>query len=203
VVPPPQLGEVYKHQNHLRLIELMMRDHLPERLAEASRLADVFSILKGYPSAGNFLAYQWAIDLNYSAALSFSEMDFVIAGPGARDGIEKCFGPEARGIESEVIRWMADHQTDEFDRLGLSFRSLWGRPLQLVDIQNLFCEVDKYARVAHPEIGGLSGRSRIKQTYSPAGDLPSPWFPPRWDLNSALAIGGPRSRLGAEQLALV
>ena len=40
-----------------------------------------------------FLAYQYLIDLNYAAGLGFSEMDFVVPGPGARDGIRKCFGP--------------------------------------------------------------------------------------------------------------
>ena len=30
----------------------------------------------------------------------------------------------------------------------VEFRDLWGRPLQLIGCQNLFCEVDKYARVA-------------------------------------------------------
>lgn len=200
VVPPPALGERFKHQNHLRLIELMMRDGLPPRLQDARTLADVFALLRSYPSVGDFLAYQWAIDLNYSTALSFSEMDFVVAGPGARDGIEKCFGSSARGMEAEVIRWMAEHQADEFDRLGLSFRSLWGRPLQLIDVQNLFCEVDKYARVAHPEIAGLSGRTRIKQSFTPAGQVPVPWFPPRWGLNDSAAAGAGVS--SAEPLAL-
>ena len=54
----------------------------------------------------------------------------------------------------------------ESDRLGLEFRSLWGRRLQLIDCQNLFCEVDKYARVRHPEVVGVSGRTRIKQKYA-------------------------------------
>ncbi len=204
VVPPPALGERYKHQNHLRLIELMMRDRLPDRLAEARGLADVFGQLRAYPSVGDFLAYQWAIDLNYSTAISFSEMEFVVAGPGAQDGIEKCFGPEARGIEPEVIRWMADHQDEQFDRLGLAFRTLWGRPLQLIDIQNLFCEVDKYARVAHADIAGRSGRSRIKQSFTPAGHLPPPWFPPRWGLNAMLPVHAapPAPSESHQQLAL-
>ncbi|WP_267883292.1 nucleotide kinase domain-containing protein, partial [Streptomyces sp. NRRL S-37] len=95
--------------------------------------------------------------------MPFSEMDFVVAGPGARDGIRKCFGPAADGIEADVIRYMADTQDEHFARLGLAFAGLRGRPLQLIDCQNLFCEVDKYARVAHPDIAGISGRSRIKQ----------------------------------------
>jgi hypothetical protein len=78
---------------------------------------------------------------------------------------------------------MADSQDEHFDRLGLEFKGLRGRPLQLIDCQNLFCEVDKYARVAHPDISGVSGRSRIKQAYRLDGAPVTAWFPPKWGLN--------------------
>ncbi|GAA3134067.1 hypothetical protein GCM10020255_008610 [Rhodococcus baikonurensis] len=78
-----------------------------------------FELLKDYPGIGDFLAFQFLIDLNYSALLDFDEMDFVVAGPRARDGIRKCFGSAANGIESEVIRYMAQSQDEHFDRLGL------------------------------------------------------------------------------------
>ncbi|MDF5717374.1 MAG: putative DNA base hypermodification protein [Rhizonema sp. NSF051] len=87
-------------------------------------------------------------------------------GPGALDGIRKCFLELGSLKEAEIIQFMADNQEAEFERLGLNFQSLWGRRLQLIDCQNLFCEVDKYARIKHPEISGISGRNRIKQKYS-------------------------------------
>ncbi|GCD40400.1 nucleotide kinase domain-containing protein [Streptomyces paromomycinus] len=182
IVPPPHLGEVRKHLNHLRLLEMMMTTGAPERVQQAPRLQDAFEVLLGYPALGPFLAYQYLIDLNYAAAMPFSEMDFVVAGPGARDGIRKCFGPAAHGIEAEVIRYMADTQDGHFARLGLAFPGLRGRPLQLIDCQNLFCEVDKYARVAHPQIAGISGRSRIKQAYRHDAAPVVAWFPPKWGL---------------------
>lgn len=52
---------------------------------------------------------------------------------------------------------MADSQEDQFERLGIQFESLSGRRLQLIDCQNLFCEVDKYARRAHPDVRGFRG----------------------------------------------
>ncbi|MCK9912538.1 putative DNA base hypermodification protein, partial [Microbacteriaceae bacterium K1510] len=70
-------------------------------------------------------------------------MEFVMPGPGALDGIRKCFSSLGGLNEPEIIRLMADIQSDEFARLGLQFRSLFGRSLQLIDCQNLFCEVDK------------------------------------------------------------
>ena len=124
--------------------------------------------------------------VNYSTLTDFSEMEFTVPGPGARDGIHKCFDSTGELSPSDVIRMMADIQEQQFARLGLRFRSLWGRPLQLVDCQNLFCEVDKYARVRHPEVAGISGRSRIKKKYRPGRSLTVPVFPKRWGLVPAV-----------------
>jgi hypothetical protein len=72
IVPPPPLGETRKHSNHLRLIELMMRDRAPDKVANAPTMSDAFLILAGYPGVGSFLAYQYLIDLNYAAGLGFN-----------------------------------------------------------------------------------------------------------------------------------
>ena len=85
--------------------------------------------------------------------------------------------------EANLIRVVTERQEDEFERLGLRFRDLWGRRLQLIDCQNLFCEVSKYARVKHPQIEGLSNRTRIKQSYRPSTQPISYWYPPTWGIN--------------------
>ncbi len=186
ITPPPLLGEKRKHANHLRLLELMMADGAPARVLSAPGLEQAYQVLLGYPALGPFLAYQFVIDLNYAAAMPFDEQDFVVPGPGARDGIRKCFGPAATGIETEVIHYMARTQEEHFKRLGLEPVRLAGRrSLQLIDCQNLFCEVDKYARVAHPQVEGISGRSRIKQVYRQDPAPITPWFPPKWGLEQA------------------
>lgn len=182
IMPSPSFGSLRKHRNHLRLLEHMMLEGVPLRIERAPSLQNVYETLRGYPSLGGFLAFQFTIDLNYSAMLDFSEMDFVVAGPGARNGIQKCFVDMAGLTEAEVIRAMTDLAGSEFARLGLVFQDLWGRPLQLVDCQNLFCEVDKYARVAHPEIQGSSGRTRIKQKFSPNSSPLPQWYPPKWGI---------------------
>ena len=86
---------------------------------------------------------------------------------------------------------MADSQEREFERLDLDFQSLWGRSLQLIDCQNLFCEVDKYARVAHPEIAGRTGRIRIKQKFVPAPEPIELFYPPKWELNQKIREAAP------------
>ncbi len=165
IMPPPNLGHGRKHANHLALLARMMADRLPDRLRQAPSLAEVYERLLPYPGLGPFLAFQYAIDLNYSDLLDFDEDDFVVAGPGALDGIAKCFASTGRRSAAAVIEWMVEHQDAEFARLGLSFQRLGGRRLHLIDCQNLFCEISKYARAAHPEVAGLSGRTRIKQAY--------------------------------------
>ena len=91
----PSAGRVFgysrKHRNHLRLIERMMEDELPQRIAGARTMREAFGMLRSYPTIGDFLAYQFVTDLNYSEVTDFSEMEFVVPGPGAIDGIHKCF----------------------------------------------------------------------------------------------------------------
>ncbi len=186
VIPPPAFGEARKHANHLRLLELMMSTDVAGKVASAGSLRGAFEVLRSYPAIGDFLAYQYVIDLNYSPMLAYDEMEFVVPGPGARDGIRKCFGRSADGIEADVIRYMADHQEEHFARLGLHFAGLRGRRLQLIDCQNLFCEVDKYARVAHPDVQGISRRTRIKQSFRPVVQPVPAWFPPKWGINARL-----------------
>jgi len=188
IMPPGgrAFGHTAKHQNHLRLLERMMADDLAGQLSRLRSMQSAFELLRSYPTIGDFLAYQFVTDINYSEITQFSEMDFVIPGPGARDGLRKCFRDTAGLNEAELIRLMADNQEREFERLGLTFQSLWGRRLQLIDCQNIFCEIDKYARVAHPEVSGISGRTRIKQKFSPTGVLAHPWYPPKWGINASI-----------------
>lgn len=189
IMPPggSAFGHAAKHQNHLRLLEKMMADGLADKLSKMRKMQPAFELLRSYPTIGDFLAYQFVTDINYSEVTDFSEMEFVIPGPGARDGLRKCFADTAGLNEPELIRLVADNQEREFERLGIQFQTLWGRRLQLIDCQNLFCEVDKYARVVHPEVSGISGRTRIKQKFSPTGSLERPWYPPKWGINDKIS----------------
>ena len=176
-------GNKRKHQNHLRLLEMIMDENIIENIQRAKRMQDVFLVLRSLPSIGDFLAYQYTIDINYSNIINFSENDFVVPGPGAKEGIRKCFSNLGSFSEIDIIKYMAENQNKEFDKLGLNFKNLWGRELMLIDIQNLFCEVDKYSRVKHPDIIGKMHRTKIKQKFVPTPEKINYWFPPKWGLN--------------------
>jgi hypothetical protein len=186
IMPSGPSYEGRKHRFHLRLLDQMMLDSVPSRIADAKRMSDAFAVLRSYPSIGDFLAYQFITDLNYSSICNFDEMDFVVPGPGASDGIRKCFPEVSLESSARMIRMLAETQVEHFGTIGMPFQDLWGRRLQLIDCQNLFCEVGKYARRAHPEIAGISGRTRIKQVYR-ASTIPlTLFYPPKWGINEMI-----------------
>lgn len=176
-------GYTKKHQNNLALIELMMKNQIVHSVVKAKSLKDVYDLLLDYPSIGTFLAFQYAIDINYSELCDFSEMDFVVAGPGAKNGISKLINDKNGHSDEFIIRLMAENQELEFERLGLKFSYLGNRKLQLIDCQNLFCETDKYTRLAYPHFSGNSNRTRIKQKFIPNLTKPIQYFyPPKWKI---------------------
>lgn len=172
-----------KHRMHISLIRRMLDDGLPAKLGATASLAEAYRLLAAVPTFGPFLAFQYGIDLNYTTLMDHDEGEFVVAGPGALDGLSKCFDSLGEYTPEDTIRWLADIQELEFKRRGLRFNGLWGRRLQPIDVQNLFCEVSKYTRVSHPGAKGKSGRTRIKQKFKPKGQIPRPFFPPKWELN--------------------
>lgn len=178
-----------KHQNNLKLLENMMQTGIAKEIAKAKSLKELYEILLSYPTIGSFLAYQFAIDINYSELCDFSEMSFVVAGPGAKNGIIKCF-KDLKGLKYEdIIKYVTERQEEEFEKRELKFKTLFGRKLQMIDCQNLFCETDKYARIAHPDICGLNDRRRIKQQYVNRNLENIVYFyPPKWGINNKICI---------------
>lgn len=176
-------GHEKKHTNHLWLIDKMMRENLPQKIEESGKMQKGFELLRSYPSLGDFLAYQYIIDINYSNITNFSESEFVMPGPGAKSGISKCFSDLGGLSEVEIIKLMMDRQEIEFERLDLKFERIGNRPLQLIDCQNIFCETDKYARIMHPDIKGKSDRMRIKQVFVSHGNPVQLYLPPKWGLD--------------------
>lgn len=184
IMPSPRYGHARKHANHLALLVDMMEHRLPQRLQQLPTLRAVYESLLSWSGVGKFLAFQYAIDLNYSCLLDHDEGTFVVAGPGALDGLAKCFEDAGKRSPEELIHWLCDNQEVAFAERNIEFQSLYGRRLQPIDCQNLLCEISKYARVSHPMISGISGRTRIKQSFRAAAKpLPVPFFPPKWELD--------------------
>lgn len=180
-------GMTRKHLNHVELFkDMFLKSSLASAVLEAPSLRSIYNAVHTFPLMGDFMSYQIAIDINYSALVDFSENEFTQAGPGAVRGIKKVFEDTSGLTSSDVINWMVDHQDEEFDRLGLSFHGLWGRRIHAIDAQNLFCETDKYCREAAPLLA--SNRTRIKARFSPTLSAIDYFFPPKWNLNEQLHL---------------
>ncbi|NHN79233.1 hypothetical protein HA520_18430 [Azotobacter chroococcum] len=176
-----EFGSRVKHHNNLAMIKLMITKELHKKVWEKQNLREIYELFLSIPSIGKFLAYQYSIDIAYSKYSPAEEHQYVIAGPGAERGIKKCFMDTGKYNLQDVIKIMRDHQHDEFSRLGLDFTFLGGRELQLIDCQNIFCEVDKYLRVKIPELNKRN--TKIKQIYKPNNLKINYEAPQKWNLN--------------------
>ena len=168
-----------KHQVWLQMIEdEFIQGRGFEKVLEAKSMSEVYSQLRDYPLIGDFLAYQYTIDFNYSPYLNFDEDSFVKAGVGAVRGIKKCFLSFGNNFE-DAIYYINDHFEELQERYGYTaFRPLPGRKPKLIDLQNCFCETDKYLRAKMPEL--KVGNVRIKQHYKPTKDRIHFYFPDKW-----------------------
>jgi len=202
IIPSVPGWRTPKHAGHLRLAVELAEQGFTERVRATGSLEELFLLLRGVPGLGDFLAYQFAVDVCYSTVVDHDEDDFVVAGPGALDGLSKVFPGMDLRRAAGVIRELTEDQERWFKKFGLGFSGLFGRRLHLIDVQNLFCEISKYARVAHPEHLGVAGRTRIKQTFTALGPLPTPFFPPKWGLQVPTAAADAGSA-AAVQLELV
>src|SRR5271157_1731693 len=86
---------VRKHTAWLKILEKMMLGGLPVQLFKfTNTMKGAFNLMRAYPFVGDFLAYQYVTDLNYSPWANWSENEFTVPGPGSIRGISKCFTPE-------------------------------------------------------------------------------------------------------------
>lgn len=169
-----------KHDNHLALLNKMfVVDKVQNKILECKTMKEAFNIIRSYPLIGNFMAYQLVTDINYSDIVNWQENEFTVAGPGSIRGIKKCFINKGNMTDEEIIKYMYENQDKEFKRLNLNFKRIINRPLQLIDCQNIFCELDKYLRVAVPQL--KSNRTKIKKKYKQKQDKIEYFYPPKWN----------------------
>lgn len=170
-----------KHDNHLALLnKIFIIDKSHVKILKAKTMEEAFNILKSYPLLGNFMSYQLVTDINYSDIVNWQENEFTVAGPGSLRGIKKCFIDKGKMSNEDIIKYMYDHQEEEFKRLGLNFKRIGNRPLQLIDCQNIFCELDKYCRQALPTL--KSNRTKIKKKYEAKQNKINYIYPPKWHI---------------------
>ena len=170
-----------KHDNHLALLNKMFFiDKVQNKILNSKTMEEAYNILIKYPLIGKFMAYQLVTDINYSDIVNWKENEFTKAGPGAIRGINKCFISIGKYTYEDIIKYMYENQEKEFKRLNLNFQKIGNRPLQYIDCQNIFCELDKYLRQAKPEL--KSNRNKIKKKYVSKKEKIEYFYPPKWKI---------------------
>ncbi|CDU22482.1 related to SET2-Histone methyltransferase [Sporisorium scitamineum] len=163
---PREFRTQYPFQSTLRLIQLMIRMRLPDRLAGLHHMHDAHALLSTFPSLGPFLAMQLLLDLNLSEHFDFSEEEFAACGPGSRNCLVDIFGKFVSGFELEAMRWIQDNQDHYWAKYGITdvpHLCPARKPgLNVVDIEHTLCEVFKYRR-AKSRLEAASAAKRGKR----------------------------------------
>ena len=176
----------FKHEKWLQMVnDELIGGKVFEQILAAKSMEKVYSLLRDCSFIGDFLAYQYTIDFNYSPVINFSEDSFVKAGIGSIRGIKKCFASLEGGSFEDAIRFTLENFDKFQKKYGFDgFENLFGREMTLIDIQNCFCETDKYLRAKVPEL--QVDNVRIKQKYKESSKSLDLFFPPKWGLNSKI-----------------
>jgi hypothetical protein len=186
-------GPGSKTRMWLNTLDKMLRDNVPGSIVSANTYEHAVKVLSGYDGIQDFTAQQYATDFSYTRWFQPTDSEtFILPGPGSIDGIAKCFGRVFDKEDCSIIIQLMRLNGGELSQIATgkeppNLRSLGvDRPMDLIDYQSAFCEVDKYSRVAHPELNYLSKQKRdtIKASYSvKPGEvrlLERPVFPSRW-----------------------
>lgn len=171
IMPEPGVPGVDKVRSVGRLANKLFGtgSTLPDEFVAAGSMAERFNLLRAQKGVGDFIAMQVLTDFGYSPhGTAQDENEFVIAGPGARNGGKHIF-PDAKPADA-ILRARAWVLAEPL------VPRLYGREPSLMDIQNTLCEFSKYARFMDAPPRG--------KTYAPAhpGAQPEPVLPEHWGL---------------------
>lgn len=134
--------------------------NIVDRVLSAKTQDEVFNILKELRGFSDFLAYQVFVDLTYIEDFPFSENEFTVAGPGCKKGLDYIFLDRDGMTYEECIFWIRDNAEKLFKKCkakGLtelewqpeilfSDLPILDRQLNVMSLENCFCEVSKYIR---------------------------------------------------------
>lgn len=144
---------------------------LLEAIKSAKSLKRVWQIFNDTQGFGKFLAYELAIDCNYSRLIHFSENDWVNAGPGCKRGIQWLWGARNSSLKWEDYITFLQVRQETFiqgiDRLD-EWHQVWPNyQMTLRGVEHSLCEFQKYARARyHANPDGTPSRSATRK-YTP------------------------------------
>lgn len=150
----------------------LYQDKVVDRIKACKDQKEVYSVLTSYMGIGGFLAYQIFVDMTYIREFPFSENEFTVAGPGCKMGLKFLFEDKDGMTDEECLFWVRDN-------IGESFKTILHKPwdpylmfsdlpeedrcLNVMSLENCFCELSKYIRA-------VTGTGRPRKKYKPYTD---------------------------------
>jgi hypothetical protein len=147
-----------------------LTDELWNKIESANSPKEVFDTLTSIPWMGAFLVYQWIIDFTYCEDYWFSENEFTVSGPGCTKGLNLLFKDRDGMTHEECLFWLRDHQFELLKPFGYDPYSLfddlpeYDRVLTIMDLENIFCELQKYLK--NVEAVRIGKKPRGKSNYN-------------------------------------
>lgn len=133
--------------------------------------AEAFEKINAMTGIGEFLAYQIFIDLTYCPEFPCSENEFVVAGPGCKNGLKLLFKSKSGMTPEECLFWIRDNWNQILQYYNIEwnpeflFQDLpeYDRTMNIMSLQNCFCELYKFDRAYRGEfvIRKYNGRRDI------------------------------------------
>ena len=180
-----------KHQYYFYIFQKeLIEQNKIGLILNSKSIEEMFSSISSVVSMGDFTAYQYTQDLNYTEFFNFDMNTFCAAGPGTQRGIERCFDIEGAANYGEIVKWTYSHLEELFAgyskkyEIDLQFRSLPNFSPQVPDLSNCFCETDKYLRGAGiTTVGKEVHGKRIKNTFKESSSKIDFVFPPKFGIS--------------------
>lgn len=135
------------------------------QVTSANKIYEEISLIRGI---GSFMAYQIFVDMTYCPECPVSENEFVVAGPGCKEGLKLIFDKKDGMNSEECLFWLRDNWYD----LLFQYDIYWNgdelfpdvprreRYMNVMSLENCCCEISKYHRawnggfVTHKYNGG-------------------------------------------------
>lgn len=183
-------GVTDKHHAYMCIFQTQLIDNgFYLDILNAKTFKEAFDMLHTIVTVGDFLAYQYVQDLNYSTIYNFNNNDFCSAGFGTVRGIDRTFDIIGKPEYGAIVMYV--HRN--FKNLLREY-NMWGRftPIasnwypQVADLSNCFCETDKYLRAKGINtLDKIIKGTKMKNYFTPN---PTPIdkyiFPPKWGINN-------------------
>lgn len=142
-------------------------------LMNAEKQSDVVDKLMSVSGIGEFLAYQMFVDFTYIADYKFSENHYTVAGPGCRMGIDMLFDDKCGMSYEDCIFYIRDNQDQllniDCDKVFCDLEP-HDRVMNVMSLENCFCEFSKYVRCKQQIADGKNPRARV--SYDGLGEKP-------------------------------